>query len=188
VVETDPGLYYQSEAVLRPKVAEHEATKMLSGAGAFAVMPRCRSVAVESKAGVQNEALLMTSEKSYAKINPLTQTLQKEAGDPDGPFSVAAAAENAASGAKIVVFGSTDFISSFENAKFAGNLTSFMGAAAWASGNRGAIPISPKSMANPALQITSSNQSLMLSVLLIGVFPLLILLCGFVVLQRRIRR
>jgi len=188
VVEADPDRYFGNPVILRPRVQDHAVTQMLLDAGADTVMSRCRSVGIAQADGLEITPLFITSGSSYGKVNPLTETLDREPGDTDGPFVLAAASHNMNTGAKVALYGSTDFISSLDNAKFAGNLTAFMGGVSWAAGKGASVVIQPKSLIDPPLQVTSARQSYLLTAFVIGVMPALVLAAGALVWTRRMRR
>lgn len=188
VVERDSSHYYNNPVILRPEQSDHPAISMVTEAGSNVVMPGCRSINVESKEGIEAEPLLMTTSQSYGKMNPLTETLDREDGDTNGPFVLAAAAENTSTGARVVLFGSADFISSLDNAKFAGNLTAFMGSVSWATSKQDSVAIQPKSLTDPKLDVASKTQSMLLIALVAVIIPAAIIIFGIVVWRRRVRR
>lgn len=188
IVEGDSSHYYNNPVILSPDILDSPAISMVKEAGSSVVMSRCRSINVDEAADVRADSLLMTTSQSYGKVNPLTETLDREEGDTDGPFVVAAAAENTRIGARIVLYGSTDFISSLDNAKFAGNLTAFMNAVSWSSGKEASVAIKPKSLTNPQLEVSSQTQSMILIALVAFILPAAVIIFGIVVWRRRVRR
>jgi hypothetical protein len=187
VVEADSGRYVDRPVILVPVGVDHPATEMLHGAGTYTLMARCRAIDVTGRQGVENSPLFRTSLKSYGKINPLTVTLDREEGDTDGPFVLAATAENKKSGSRIVLFGNSDFISNIDAVRYAGNLAVFMGAVSWAADKMASVLIQPKALVNPPLRIGSAGSVLALMVLVIGAVPAVVLVFGLVVWIRRIR-
>ncbi len=188
IVEGDSSHYYNNPVILRPDILDSSAISMVKEAGSSVVMSRCRSVGISEIADVKPYPLLTTTSLSYGKINPLTETLDREEGDTDGPFVLAAAAENTRTGARVVLYGSTDFISSLDNAKFAGNLTAFMGAVSWSSGKGASVAINPKSLTNPPLEVSSQTQSMLLIALVAVILPAAVIISGIIVWRRRVRR
>ncbi|MDR3164362.1 MAG: GldG family protein [Synergistaceae bacterium] len=188
VVEADADFFINDSVILAPIINDHQATQMLREAGTVPVMPRCRSVNAASREGISNAPLFSTSPKSYGKTNPLSMSLEKETGDIDGPFILAAAAENISAKSRVVLFGSTDFISSLEAVRFAGNLAVFMGGISWAAGQSLTVAIEPKLMVNPPLDIQDARTIYSLAVALVGGLPALTLLAGFVVWRMRLAR
>lgn len=185
VVEKESNHYLNNPVILRPKALLHTATDMLFSAKADAVMSRCRGIHLTQEKGVVTGGLYQSSANSYAKTNPLTETLEWEEGDVRGPFMLAAVAENSETNSRVVVFGSTDFISSLENATYSGNLAVFMGGVSWAAGRTQSAVIAPKSLVSPPLTIASTAQSTLLIVLVVAVLPAGVLASGMVVWRRR---
>ncbi len=189
IVEQEPERYFQNPVFIAPEIKEHPTTQMLTESGVGPVMSRCRSVKIEEKTGIEATALFVTSEKSFGKIDPLTQTLDREDGDKDGPFALAVAAENQSNGSRIVLFGSSDFISTLNNARYGGNLTTLMGGIVWANGQESTtVIIPPKSFVDPPLRITSQTQSMLLIILAVGVIPVVVLVTGALVWRKRVRQ
>jgi ABC-2 type transport system permease protein len=188
IVEGDSSHYYNNPVILRPDILDASAISMIKEAGSSVVMSRCRSVGISEVEDVKSYPLLTTTSQSYGKVNPLTETLDREEGDTDGPFVLAAAAENTRTGARVVLYGSTDFISSLDNAKFAGNLTAFMGAVSWSSGKGASVVIKPKTLTNPKLEVSSQTQSMLLITLVAVVLPAAVIISGIIVWRRRVRR
>jgi hypothetical protein len=188
VVEADAGRFINDSVILAPVIHEHPAAKMLGESGTVPAMPRCRGVDVIPEEGIHSAPLFSSSSKSYGKTNPLSMSLEKEAGDVDGPFVLAAAAENAGNGSRVIAFGSSDFIASFEAARFAGNLAAFMGGISWAAGRSLAVAISPKSLVNPPLDIQSTRTMYLLVAVVVVFLPGLALFLGVVVWRARLAR
>jgi hypothetical protein len=188
VVETDANFFINDGVILAPVIEDHPATQMLREADAVPVMPRCRGVDIMPRKDVSNAPLFRTSPKSYGKTDPLSMSLEKEAGDLNGPFILAAAAENTDVKSRVALFGSADFISSLEAVRFAGNLAVFMGGISWAAGRSLAVAIQPKSLVNPPLDIRSASTMYSLAAALMGFLPALALLLGFAVWRVRLAK
>ena len=187
VVETDSQRYVSQPVILVPVGLRHPATEMLYEAETYTLMPRCRALDVTGCQGVENAVLFRSSDKSFGKNNPLTLTLDREKGDRDGPFVLAVAAENRKSGSRVVLFGSSDFVSSFDAVRYAGNLAVFMGGVSWAADKPTSIAIQPKSLVDPPLRTGSAGGVLALMVLVIGAAPVIVLAFGLAVWIRRVR-
>jgi hypothetical protein len=186
MVEADADRFLNDSVILSPLIEDHPAASMLRESGLPAVMPRCRGVSIAERDGVSNAALYVTSDKSFGKTNPLSSTLEREEHDISGPFVLAAAAENAEDRSKILLFGSTDFITSFEAVRFAGNLAAFMGGVIWLAGHGMSVAVQPKSLVNPPLHVESSSEIFSLMALVICVVPLAVLAVGYAVWRRRL--
>ncbi|MDR3354201.1 MAG: GldG family protein [Synergistaceae bacterium] len=186
MVESDAERFLNDTVILSPLAEDHPATSMLRESGLSPVMPRCRGVSITEVTGVRNSALYVTSNKSFGKTDPLSSTLEREEHDIEGPFALAAAAENLEDKSRILLFGSTDFITSFEAVRFAGNLAAFMGGVIWLSGQGMSVAIQPKSLVDPPLQLGSSSDVFSLMALVICVIPLAVLVLGYAVWRRRL--
>ena len=121
-------------------------------------------------------------------MNPYTETLEKEEGDTDGPFLLGVTAENSQTGAKMLLMGNNDFVSTLDNAKYDGNIALFMDSVAWASGKEESVVIQPKTLVSAPLNIKSTAAGYRLMVLVIAVIPILILIFGTIVWRRRLSR
>lgn len=93
-------------------------------------------------------------------MNPYTETLEKEEGDTAGPFLLGVTAENSQTGAKMLLMGNNDFVSTLDNAKHDGNIALFMDSVAWTSGKEESVVIQPKTLVSAPLNITSTAASL----------------------------
>jgi hypothetical protein len=185
VVEADSERFLNDAVILNPLIENHPATRMLRESGAPAVMPRCLGITITKRQGVESAALYTTSAKSFGKTDPLSTSLDREKTDSDGPFVLAAAAENLENKSRVALFGNTDFITRLEAVRFAGNLAAFMGGVIWLTGRETSVAIHPKSLVNPPLNVSSSSQSYLLMCLVVALFPCLVLAFGFAIWRRR---
>jgi ABC-type uncharacterized transport system involved in gliding motility auxiliary subunit len=188
VIEGDTSRYLNNPAILAPLIVDQPATKMLRDSSTYAVMPRCRAVTVTSMSGIENAPLYLTSDSSYSKLNTSTTSTDKEEGDIDGPFTLAAVAEDENSNARVTVFGNSDFISTIDVARLAGNLATFMGAVSWTDDTQNAVMVSAKSLVDPPLQIANTSASIVLTILVIALIPILVVCFGVLIWRRRVRR
>jgi hypothetical protein len=188
VVEGDTSRYLNNQVILTPVTVDNPATDMLQESDAYAVMPRSRPVTITTISGISVSPLYFTSDSSYAKLNATTTSTEKEEGDIDGPFILAAAAEDTASGARVTVFGSSDFISTIDVARVSGNLAALMGDVSWTDDRQNAVMVSSKSMVDPPLQISNTTASILLTIFVIGLIPGLIIVFGVLVWRRRVRQ
>lgn len=130
-------------------------------------------------------ALLTTSEQSYSKVAGYgLSTYDKEEGDIDGPFSIAVSVETNGGG-QIIWFSAADFLNDMYNAYSSGaNVDLAMNAVSSLVGEREAIAIRSKSLNYNYLTISSQTAST-IKTLLIGVFPILYLGVGIVIIMRK---
>jgi len=190
VVEQDREYYaFQVPLLLAPKMNYHEITKSLIEEKYFPLMPASHGLTIgQTPSNASVTALLTTSDAAFSKAGE-TISYQKEEGDIDGPFAVAVAIERALGG-KIVWFASSSFLDDMYNAYSSGaNVDLAMNALSALIGETEAMAIRSKSLNYNYLTISDSTASL-LKVLMIGVFPLVYLGVGIVVVisRRRMHR
>ena len=191
VVEGDREHYaLQTPHALIPELADHEITASLAEARYFPIIPISSGLEAseEVKESGRVTELLTTSELAFSKKAGYgLETYEKEEGDTDGPFASAVAVDCGNDG-KIVWFASSEFLMDMYNALSSGaNGDLAMNALAFLNGEREAMAIRSKSLNYNYLTISESVSS-MLQVMMIGVFPLLYLGVGAVVVLRRRRK
>jgi len=187
VVEADREHYaFRTPYLLLPDMASSEITDSLIEENYFPIMPVSLGLADSGKfTSATVKKLLTTSSSSFSKIAGYDiSTYDKEEGDIDGPFALAVSIENY-SGGKIVWFTSSVFLEDQYNAYSSGaNVDLGMNALASLIGEREAVAIRSKSLNYNYLTISESTGSL-LKILMIGVFPLVYLGVGIIVILRR---
>lgn len=189
IVEPDSKNYLNSKIMIRPQMNEdNPVLQSVVKADVGLVLPRCRGISSAKIENVKLNPILYSSKSSYGKVNSYTETLEKEESDTEGPFLLGAIATNEKTGAKIVLMGSSDFVSTLENAKFEGNIALFMDSVAWASGKKDSVAIQPKSLVSAPLKIKSASVGHELMVFVIIVIPISILVSGIFVWRRRLNR
>jgi ABC-type uncharacterized transport system involved in gliding motility auxiliary subunit len=187
IVETDSTNYLNSQIMIKPQMnKKNPVLQSVIEADAGLVLPRCRGIASIEKENIKFDPIIYSSESSYGKVNPYTETLEKETGDTEGPFLLGATAGNNENGSKLVLLGSSDFVSTLENAKYEGNIGLFMDSVAWASGKVNSVAIQPKSLISAPLKIPSTAAGYRLMILVIIVMPVIILISGALVWRRRL--
>jgi len=153
------------------------------------IFPMVRSVSAgdESVEGVNVTELASTSASSWAEkdLDLLFQNSEakQDPGDRQGPVPVAAVAEEAGKGTKIVVFGDAEFANNrFFNYYYNGDL--FMNVLNWLAGEEDLISIRPRMARASRVQLTADQTNLIfyLSVLII---PEILLIFGIGVWWRR---
>ena len=188
VVEGDREHYaFQTPHVLMPEMTSHAITDSLIEEKYYPIMPVSQGLTVsESTSKGTVTALLTTSDAAFSKVAGYgLTTYEKEAGDIDGPFTLAVSiADN--SGGQIVWFSSDQFLEDMYNAYSSGsNGDLAMNALSSLVGETEAMAIRSKSLNYNYLTISDSTSSL-LKTLMIGVFPLMYLGIGiWVILVRR---
>lgn len=153
------------------------------------LLPIAQAIAVTETEGVTAEALLTTSSSAYNKAAGYElETVEKEEGDTDGPFTMAAWARNDATGAQAVwvscgniTYGSADA------AVNGGNSAFLLSCAAAMTGQSSDLLIAAKSLEGDQLTISSAAATLWGGVFQLAL-PAALLILGAAVTLRRRRR
>lgn len=184
VVEEERDYYaWGYPYILIPVMNSSDITDPLADDNYYAIMPV--SLGLDVSAGSTATKLLVTSDTAFSKAAgyELT-TYEKEDGDTDGPFTLAVSIETDNEGG-IIWFTSSDFLEDMYNAYSSGaNGDLAMNALSSLVGEREALSIRSKSLNYNYLTISSSTSST-LKTLMIGVFPLIYLAIGIVVVVCR---
>lgn len=194
VMESDSRYYsYGYIDLVLPSLGTHSITSPLTaGEGGYTiVMPDAQALrdASDEYSGVNVTALLYSSGTSYVKRNVEGLTsYERTDGDETGSFLLAAAAEEGDTGARLVVFGSTQFMESdFSDMVSGANLDLFLNGADWLVDQEQSISIHPKTLSSDYLAFTDSTANVLKAVLTVGV-PVLFLAAGVVIFVKRRRR
>lgn len=189
VIESDRDHYaFQQPYILLPDMVSHKITDSLIKENYFPIMPIAQGLTIKETSTIGTvTALLNTSDSSFSKTAGYSITsYDKEAGDIDGPFTVAVSIDSSNGGA-IVWFTSSNFLDDMYNAYSSGaNVDLAMNSLSSLVGENEALAIRSKSLDYNYLTISDSTSS-MLKVIMIGVFPLLYLIVGICVVLRRRR-
>lgn len=188
VIEGDPNMHLNRYPYyLLPDYGDHEITEPLVEGGYYVLEPLAQPILLAEDSEADVTWLLITSDSAYSKVAGLQMTTtEKEDGDMDGPFYVAAAAELGEG--RLVWFPSSDLLDEGVDAMVSGaNSDLFLNALEWMSGQEETISIRAKSMDGERLTLTSAQSSLW-SVVLIGVVPAAFVIIGLVVVIRRKRQ
>lgn len=179
------GFLRQGPLALMPDLHSHTITDALIEENYYPVMPISLGLTVDEDSDGVTE-LLTTSDTAFSKLAGYSlSTYEKEDGDIDGPFALAAAIDTAGEG-QIVWFTSSYFLEDVYNASSSGANNSLgMNALSSLIGETEAMAIRSKSLNYNYLTISDSTASLLKAVM-IGIFPLAYLGIGvWVVLKRR---
>ncbi len=172
--------------VLMPDMAETDITASLIEENYSPILPLAAGLQVdEGTQAATVTPLLSTSQEAFSKTAGFElDTYEKEDGDIDGPFTLAVSVETYGSG-ELVWFSASDFLEDMYNAYSSGaNVDLAMNALSSLIGEREAISIRSKSLNYNYLTITDSQSSTLKS-LMIGVFPLVYLGLGIVMVVRK---
>lgn len=108
VIETNNGMYMQGyPTYLVPTIESTSITAAMASSQSYVLLPVSKGLTVTGDAAT---ALLSTSEGAYSKTNLKSDTLQKEAGDIDGPFALAASSVDEDGATQVVVIGSQNMM------------------------------------------------------------------------------
>jgi ABC-2 type transport system permease protein len=160
-----------SPALLLPDVYSHAITNPLREENYQVIMPYSKSLAVdpERPETVKVTELLVTTKEAFAKQGD-NKEAYKEDGDLEGPFAVAAAGEDQATGARVVCIASAAqyFLDENFNAMVGGgNQDFFLNALSWMCEYEDGITIHSKSLKYDTLTMDNTTAGLWIVVLLL---------------------
>lgn len=194
VMESDSRYYsYGYIDLVLPSLGTHSITSpLLAGEGGYTVvMPDAQALRdiSDERSSAAVTALLYSSGTSYVKQNVEGLTsYERSDGDETGSFLLAAAAEDSDTGARLVVFGSTQFMEAdFSDMVSGANLDLFLNAADWLVDQEQSISIHPKTISSDYLAFTDSTANVLKGVLTVAI-PLLFLAAGVGIFVKRRRR
>ncbi len=160
--------------------SEHPITRNLS-ANYLIIMPQARSITLNAAPeGVTQTALLFTSPNSWGEKNFTTAEGSQLSSDPEdvqGPLTLAAAAENASTKGRVVVFGNS-FFATDEMFDVYGNGNFFINSVDWAAEQENLINITPNT---PTQRTFLPPNQIQLLIILLGsvlVIPGLVVFAG----------
>lgn len=194
--QSDATQYYpQQPTFLLPLLNDHAITKPLkSNNKQTIVIPQTRAIALPEMDRADFTVNTILSSKAGSYLVDITETarpsLNKHAGDIEGPFPVAVSVQHAEgeNESRIILLGSNSMITaeqmlaSFHNGEF------LLSALKWAAKDEAVnLSILGKTAQREALTIGSSSEYYTLAALVAGVIPLLALLAGGFVWHRRRR-
>lgn len=138
--------------------------------------------------GIVSESLLTTSDSAYSKAAGYEMTtVEKEEGDLDGPFTLAAYARNEDTGAEVIWIGSSNMDNETVYLSVPGNCDFLLGCAASLTGQSSSLLIESKALEADQLTLSGSTVSALGAVFVL-LIPAGVLAAGAVVTIRRRRR
>ncbi len=167
--------------VIAPMIIEypyHEITHNLNGFQSF--FPFARSVSIDPTQAVTKQVspILSTSPGSWAETDfQSSEYVYDETEDLPGPLQIGVAAEDAESGARLVIFGNAGFVTNQNLSSQVANLDLFSNALNWLTEEEALISIRPKQPENRRLFLTPMQASLTLLTAVI-LIPGLVFLTG----------
>ena len=181
---------------LTPTMEDSDLTKDVTDTQKV-VIPICKGMTVQSdvRSTLTVENMMSTTDSAYAKTNIKSQTVDKEDGDINGPFSVALSVKDSYAektkgtghATEIVVFGSVSFeTSSFLETNQFGNRTVLLNSLSYLAGQETTtLAIPTRSLQQESVQIQESDR-IFFTVLLVVIIPLILLGSGlFIWIKRR---
>lgn len=192
VFEGDQNYYIWGESYyLLPEINSHTITDPLIDSGYYILTPFSQglSIADTLPENVSVTELLTTSAAAYSKVAGYSlTTYDKEDGDIDGPFCLAAAISDSATDAGIVWISSAYVLDETTNYQISGgNLDFFMNCVNWMCEREESISIRSKSLSQEYLTINSGSAST-LTAIIVGILPAGYLALGIYLFIRRKRR
>ena len=190
----EPSRQVESPVNIIPDFSPHMMNVYFSEHSSYLVLPVCGSLTVSSEGSRLALPVLKSTSESFAKPFSEAAALRKEAGDPEGPFILAATSEEKVSGEDGVPKSSRVFLidcSSFysdallDNESL-GNKNLIPQALSYVSDSSDILDIPEKSLSNTRIAV-SWSATLTIGIIFIGVLPVLLILTGFAVFVRRRR-
>ena len=190
VFEGSADKYVQAPYNILPTVAANKFSSAL-GSNTYLVMLNCNAIKLAETApeGVTVTELLATSLKGYAKTEITKDTkIEKEEGDEEGKYVLGAMAEKTADGktSKLIWLASPALLDSRYSSYYS-NISYFMAILTDLCEKESSVTINAKSLQIEALTVSEASANLW-GIILIAVIPLAVLVTGFVIWNRRIKR
>lgn len=189
VVEGDAGhALYGYPYSLFPDYSTTEESTALNGVnkGSHVMLSVAQGITVTETDGVAAESLLNTSEDSYSKADlDENSSSEKDAGDVDGPFSLAVWARNDSTGAEAIWIGCPNMDNEQLYQSVPGNLTFLQGCAASMVGQE--ILIDTKALEAEPITVAASS-AMTLGMVFVFLLPAAVLIAGAAVVLLRRRR
>lgn len=212
VVEDDSNYFMGNYPnYLMPEIESHDITAPIADGGYYILLPVAQGLRVdtdeefsgkrvsldaadvsdedEEESGIQTTALLRTTSGAYSKLDGIKATkAEKENGDIaagiDG-FALAAAAESAADGSKVVWISSSTITDENIDAAVAGANTDFiLNSLGWMCEIEDSVSIHAKTVTSEYLSLTSAQTSRWTTIV-VGVVPLAFAAAGIYIRIRR---
>ena len=189
VVEGDAGhALYGYPYSLFPDYAAADESTALDGVNqsTHVMLSVAQGITITETDDVTAEPLLYTTEDAYSKQDfDASSSSAKEAGDTDGPFSLAVWARNESTGAEVIWIGCPNMDNEQVYQSIPGNLTFLQGCAASLVGQ--SLLIDTKALEAAPITVPASA-SMTLGMVFVFVLPAAVLIAGAVVVLLRRRR
>lgn len=187
VVETNRSNYYQNQTWLLPVLSASGPATQLSSTSIYTLLLNAHGIVLTDEGEASASALLKTTTASLVKKAGVNiTTLEKEEGDVEGSFAVAAHAELGEG--KFVWYASPSIVNEDEDYYVSGgNSKVFIASVNWMCEKTSAVSVAAKTMQVQPLIVPAGAQG-MWTTLLVIVLPIAVLGAGFTVWFRRRRR
>lgn len=188
VAYTQSGAAYLN--FLMPDMNDHAITEPIREGGYYVLYPNAQGIQVADsvRSTLTVTELLTTSDQAYSKQDPASETYEKEAGDIDGPFALAAAVEDSKYGGKLVWYTTYYMLlEDYDNIVAGGNTQLLMNTLNWTCSRESGVTIPTKSLSTEYLQINAADGRA-LNIFFIGILPVGALVLGGVIWFRRKKR
>lgn len=189
VMEESRQHYYQYPFYLLPDIQSADATSSIDG---YIFFPDGQALVntKEHEDKVEWTSLLSTSDSAYIKENVQElKTYEKEEGDPEGQYTLAASVTNYETGAEVTVVSSPYVFTSDMDAMVSGNNMALFSniTGTFQSEESDAVSIPVKSYTLGNLTVNQST-AVMCSVLLVIVIPVVLVSVGIIIWAKRRKR
>ncbi|MBR2186764.1 MAG: Gldg family protein [Lachnospiraceae bacterium] len=191
VVEGDEYNMYQAPIYLIPECSYSVLTTSIKEKDMLNLFPQSTGFVTAEKEDTDVEEALTTSGSAYAKTDVREDsTIEKEASDRSGPFSLALYVNDGGSGAKLALFGTANIFAEEINNRVGGANTELVTNALGSmisEKNVNAVNIPAKRFNSSTLTVPYGT-AMLLGFLFVLVLPLGILLSGIMLYLRRRRK
>jgi ABC-type uncharacterized transport system involved in gliding motility auxiliary subunit len=169
----------------------HAITQKMADLATFFLTSRSVTITETASSSISQVELIQTTERSWAETDLasfLDGSLQPDAGiDPMGPLTIGVVAEDLTSGAKVVVFGDSEFPTN-ANISIYGNGDMMVNSIDWAVGQENLISLSPGTTTERTLNLSSPYLMGFVTLGSLVIIPGLVLIGGIVAWVMRRRR
>lgn len=198
LVEGNSSYYYQSPVYLLPEIVSNTMTSSVYGQY-YIFAPYAQGIITEEQdedSELSLTSLLLTSDDVYSKTNMESDTIEKEDGDIDGPFSIAVYAEKTTTDEEtseeittqlVVVSCSYLFTADADSMVSGANMLLFNGILNEMVDVEMTTSIASKSYTEPTVTVDYSN-TVLIGTMVTIIVPVIILAVGVAVWIRRRRK
>lgn len=188
--DTDHALTGYPPLYLLPDYASATESTALDGISTSrrVLLQMAQGITLNETENVISESLLVTSDEAYSKASGYEMTTtEKESGDAEGPFTLAAYARNEDTGAEVIWINCGNMDNEGIYQVIPGNVTFLQGCAASLAGQSDAILIDSKALEAAPLTVSNTLVSV-LGLSFVFVLPAALLAAGAVVVILRRRK